>query len=30
VLARQCEVEGMLAHGITCDVRFARYEGAND
>ena len=30
VLARQCEVEGMLAHGITCDVRFARYEGANE
>ncbi len=30
VLARQCEVEGMLAHGITCDVRFDRYEGAND
>jgi sulfopropanediol 3-dehydrogenase len=30
VLARQCEVEGMLAHGITCDVRHARYEGAND
>ena len=30
VLARQCEIEGMLAHGITCDVRFARYEGAND
>ena len=30
VLARQCEVEGMLAHGITCDVRHARYAGAND
>ena len=30
VLARQCEVEGMLAHGITCDVRHVRYAGAND
>ncbi len=30
VLARQCEVEGMLAHGITCDVRHERYKGANE
>jgi sulfopropanediol 3-dehydrogenase len=33
-LARICEVEGMIAHGITCDVRFSRYapknEGADD
>lgn len=29
-MGRQCEVEGMLAHKITCDVRFTRYEGAND
>lgn len=33
-LARICEVEGMVAHGITCDVRFSRYapknEGADD
>lgn len=28
--ARVCEVEGMLAHGITCDVRFNRYSPRND
>lgn len=27
IMARQCEVEGMLAHGITADVRYARYGG---
>lgn len=29
-LARICEVEGMLAHGITCDVRFQRYAPRNE
>lgn len=28
-LARICEVEGMVAHGITCDVRFSRYAPKN-
>ncbi|MGF1609155.1 MAG: histidinol dehydrogenase [Kiloniellales bacterium] len=29
-LARVCEVEGMVAHGITCDVRFQRYAPKNE
>lgn len=29
-LARVCEVEGMIAHGITCDVRFHRYAPPNE
>jgi sulfopropanediol 3-dehydrogenase len=29
-LARICEVEGMVAHGITCDVRFSRYAPKNE
>ena len=29
-LARICEVEGMIAHGITCDVRYSRYAPANE
>lgn len=29
-LARICEVEGMLAHGITCDVRYQRYAPRNE
>jgi sulfopropanediol 3-dehydrogenase len=28
-MARQCEVEGMMAHKITADVRFDRYAPAN-
>jgi sulfopropanediol 3-dehydrogenase len=30
VMSRQCAVESMLAHQITCDVRYDRYEGANE
>ncbi|NIQ94437.1 MAG: histidinol dehydrogenase, partial [Desulfuromonadales bacterium] len=30
VMARICEAEGMLGHGITCDVRFNRYSPRND
>lgn len=29
-LARMCEVEGLIAHGITCDVRFGRYAPQNE
>lgn len=29
ILGRQCEVEGMLAHKLTADVRFARYAPKN-
>lgn len=29
-LARMCEVEGLIAHGITCDVRFGRYAPPNE
>jgi sulfopropanediol 3-dehydrogenase len=29
-LARICEIEGMIAHGITCDVRYSRYAPANE
>jgi sulfopropanediol 3-dehydrogenase len=29
-LARICEAEGLLAHGITCDVRYARYAPKNE
>lgn len=28
-MARQCEVEGMMAHKITADVRYTRYAPAN-
>src|SRR5690606_27160339 len=27
IMARQCEIEGMLAHKITADVRIERYRG---
>jgi sulfopropanediol 3-dehydrogenase len=30
IMSRQCAVEGMLAHQITADVRFARYAPGND
>jgi sulfopropanediol 3-dehydrogenase len=30
IMSRQCEVEGMLAHQITADVRFARYAPGNE
>ncbi len=29
-LARVCEVEGMVAHGITCDLRYDRYAPRNE
>ncbi len=29
-LARICEVEGLVAHGISCDVRFDRYPPRNE
>jgi len=29
IIARQCEVEGMLAHKLTADVRQERYRGIN-
>lgn len=29
-LARICEVEGMVAHGITCDFRYSRYAPGNE
>lgn len=29
-LARICEVEGLIAHGISCDVRFGRYAPINE
>lgn len=30
IMSRQCEVEGMLAHGITADVRHSRYAPRNE
>lgn len=30
VMSRICEAEGMLAHGITADVRYTRYAPRND
>jgi sulfopropanediol 3-dehydrogenase len=30
IMSRQCEVEGMLAHKITADVRFDRYAPRNE
>jgi hypothetical protein len=29
-MSRQCEIEGMLAHQITADVRFDRYAPRNE
>ena len=30
IMSRQCEVEGMLAHQITAEMRFARYAPGNE